>query len=152
MPDDYSAPSLKEVRLATLRAFAIDGGEVLDPSTCMHVVPGLGNLNVKLRMELSDVQIVSTTPRDDGGYDVLYKFRRRITPEGSLAFLAKDDFWQGTLLLDMLDAFGDNIVESAHETFRLGPFGWYSPTLLARLDLASAMQPLRVLSGERRDR
>jgi len=152
VPENYSAPSAEEVRLATLRALASDGGKVLDPSTCMHVVPGLGNLNMKLRMELRDVHIVSATQRADGAYDVMYTFRRRITPEGSLASFANDDFWQGTLLLDMLDAFGDNLVESSFETFLLGPHGWCSPTLAARLDLASAMQPLRVLSGERRDR
>ena len=152
VPDQYDAPSEEEIRLATIRAFAVDGGEVLDPSTCMHVVPGLGNLNVKLRMQLHDVRIVSTTQRENGSYDVLYTFRRRITPEGSLTYFANDDYWQGTLLLDMLDAFGDNVVESSIESFRLGPYGWYSPTLIARLDLASAMQPLRVLTGERRDR
>ncbi|MFG0245636.1 MAG: hypothetical protein ACF8MF_06245 [Phycisphaerales bacterium JB052] len=152
VPDGYTAPSEEEVRLATLRAFALDGGELLDPSTCMHIVPGLGKLNIKVRMELRDVQIASATRQDDGSYRVLYTFRRRITPEGSLSYLADEGFWQGELLLDMLDAFGDNIVETSYEVFRLGPYGWYSPTLAARLDLASAMQPLRVLSGEKRDR
>jgi len=152
VPDGYTAPSEEEVRLATLRAFALDGGNLLDPSTCMHVVPGLGKLNVKVRMELRDVQISSATRQEDGSYRVLYTFRRRITPEGSLSYLADEGFWQGKLLLDMLDAFGDNVVETSYEVFRLGPYGWYSPTLAARLDLASAMQPLRVLSGEKRDR
>ncbi|MFG0243984.1 MAG: hypothetical protein ACF8R9_14440 [Phycisphaerales bacterium JB054] len=152
VPNGYSAPSEDEVRLATLRVFALDGGELLDPSTCMHVVPGLGKLNVKVRMELRDVQISSVTRLEDGSYRVLYTFRRRITPEGSLSYLGDEGFWQGELLLDMLDAFGDNVVETSYEVFQLTPYGWYSPTLLARLDLASAMQPLRVLSGEKRDR
>ena len=152
VPNEYSAPSEEEVRLATLRVFALDGGELLDSSTCMHVVPGLGKLSVKVRMELRDVQISSATRQEDGSYRVLYTFRRRITPEGSLSYLADEGFWQGELLLDMLDAFGDNVVETSYEVFRLSPYGWYSPTLVARLDLASAMQPLRVLSGEKRDR
>ena len=54
--------------------------------------------------------------------------------------------------MDMLDAFGDNVVESSEEVFRLGTSGWISPTLGARLDMASAMQPLRVLTGGVRQR